>query len=314
MVSRARRNAPGQRGRELSATTWLLDGSIYFFRGYFGMPEALVDDTGQFIGGIHGFAGALAQVLLRHAAAPGAVAFDESLGSCFRNTLYPDYKANRAPPDDNIIYQFQQCYRLCELLGVACYADQRFEADDLLATLAQRTRSESIIYSKDKDLRQLVNSKCSLRDVLTEGGYSLERFREEYRFEPALFPDYQALVGDTSDNVPGVAGFGPKTAQKLIARYGPLEQVAAALPHWTTDKVGVPSVGRLADNLQAGYDQALAMRIVLRLARRAPLPPRATRRRAPQLPQLAQFLQAKRLRRVSTVLRSAGLKLDPPGA
>ena len=288
------------------STRWFIDGSIYFFRGYFGMPDSLVDDNGEPCGGIHGFAAALAQALQRHGRAPGAVTFDQSLGSCFRNLLYPAYKANRAPPDDNIIYQFEQCYRLCELLGVAHYEHTRYEADDLLASLVQRTRKNCIIYSKDKDLRQLVSVKCSLRDLLSDGGFDLAGFHVEYAFEPALFVDYQALVGDTSDNVPGVPGFGPKTAQKLVARYGDLEAIAAAITRWSDDKVGVPSGGRLAANLIANLDQALLMREVLRLDRRVPLPPRAGARGPVQAQSLAAFLHAKRLRRVGGVLRTLG--------
>ena len=91
--------------KSAGASHWLLDGSIYFFRGYFGMPDTLVDDQGEPCGGIHGFAKALAEVLKRHLGRQGAVAFDKSLGSCFRNDLYPAYKANRPLPDENIIYQ-----------------------------------------------------------------------------------------------------------------------------------------------------------------------------------------------------------------
>lgn len=286
---------------------WLLDGSIYFFRGYFGMPDTLVDDAGEPCGGIHGFAGALVAVLVQHASAPGAVAFDESLGSCFRNELYPDYKANRAPPDDNIIYQFGECVRLCQLLGVHSHASTRFEADDLLATLAARCRNEVIIYSRDKDLRQLVNTRCSIWDLTGQAGFDLAGFTAQYGFAPRLFPDYQALVGDSSDNVPGVPGFGPKTAGRLVSRYGALELLFKSVVRWSNDKVGVPSEGKLAQNLAAHADQALAMREVLRLAKDAPLPPAPMRRSAIDIDGLQEFLQAKRLRRVARELRRLGV-------
>ena len=285
-----------------ASSNWLLDGSIYFFRGYFGMPETLVDDAGEPCGGIHGFASALVTALVRHPKSPGAVAFDESLGSCFPNELFSAYKANRAPPDDNIIYQFDQCARLCELLGVASYGSTRFEADDILATLASRCRNRCIIYSKDKDLRQLVSVKCTLRDLLSDAGFDAAEFCDEYGFEPALFPDYQALVGDSSDNVPGVPGFGPKTAGKLVASYGGLEAIFKSVERWSDDKVGVPSRGKLADSLGAHAEQALEMREVLRLAKNVPLPTAAMRRKKCDRDALSDFLAAKKLRRVAATI------------
>ncbi len=287
----------------LHSTTWLLDGSIYFFRGYFGMPDTLVDSRGEPCGGVHGLARALLAALQRHGPAEGLVAFDKSLGSCFRNDLYPDYKANRAPPDDNIIYQFQQCERLCELLGVSHASDTRFEADDLLAVAARRSKSDCIIYSKDKDLRQLVKVNCRLQDILGDDLHDLAGFRSAYGFEPELFPDYQALVGDTSDNVPGIPGFGPKTAAKLVGKYGGLEQVFASRVRWSDDKVGVPSEGKLAANLVAGSAQALLMREVLRLSSDAPLPLGAQRRQAVQAAALDEFLDTMRLRRFGAELK-----------
>ncbi len=295
----------------VASSNWLLDGSIYFFRGYFGLPETLVDDTGEPCGGLHGFASALVSTLVRHPGCPGAVAFDESLGSCFRNELFPAYKANRAPPDDNIIYQFDQCARLCALLGVARYGSTRFEADDILATLASRSRRRCIIYSKDKDLRQLVTAKCSLRDLLSDSGFDAAGFGAEYGFEPALFPDYQALVGDLSDNVPGVPGFGPKTAGKLVAGYGSLEAILKSVARWSQDKVGVPSDGKLAASLAEHAAQVIEMREVLRLAKNVPLPAAAMRRKKCRQDALNAFLDAKKLRRVATMLARNPQVLSP---
>lgn len=271
------------------------------------MPDTLVDERGEPCGGIHGFASALVAVLGRHGSASGAVAFDESLGSCFRNELYPDYKANRAPPDDNIIYQFGECARLCELLGVQSFASTRFEADDLITTLAFKTSKFVTIYTKDKDLRQLVNSKCKVWDLVGQQGFNLAGFTREYRFAPSLFPDYQALVGDSSDNVPGVPGFGPKTAGRLVQRYGALEPLFESVERWTDDKVGVPSEGKLAQNLADHAEQALAMRELLRLAKDAPLPAGPMRRGKVQTVALQEFLQAKRLRKVTRDLTQLGV-------
>jgi len=283
---------------------WLLDGSIYFFRGYFGLPETLVDEAGEPCGGIHGFASALVTALTRHPDCPGAVAFDASLGSCFRNELYPAYKANRAAPDDNLIYQFAQCAQLCALLGVACYDSTRFEADDILATLASRSRKQCVIYSKDKDLRQLVTVNCMLADLLSSDCVDEAGFWQRYNFQPLLFPDYQALVGDNSDNVPGVPGFGPKTACKLVAAYGELEGVFKSVVRWSEDKIGVPSEGKLAAALKDHEEQALEMRAVLRLAKNVPLPKAPMRRKKIRFDELDEFVEAKKLRRVASMIKS----------
>jgi len=293
--------------RPEAEAVWLLDASIYFFRGYFGMRDSLIDDQGEFCGGIHGFAGALAAVLERHGTTQGAVAFDESLGTCFRNDLFADYKANRAPPDDNIRYQFAQCARLCDLLGVSHYASSRYEADDLLASLRRKSRKEIIIYSKDKDLRQLVNVRCKVWDLHEDTGFDAASFAEHYHFAPELFPDYQALVGDSSDNVPGIPGFGPKTAGRMVARYGSLEKISLAREQWTADAVGVAPSGKLATRFAEHIDRAIELREVLRLASDAPLPARALTRRRVDVDGLARFLGAKRLRQVTARLRAMGI-------
>jgi len=141
-----------------------------------------------------------------------------------------------------------------------------------------------------------------LRDLLSDAGFDATGFCDEYGFEPALFPDYQALVGDSSDNVPGVPGFGPKTAGKLVAEYGGLEAVFKSVHRWSPDEVGVPSQGKLAANLAEHMEQALEMREVLRLAKNVPLPVNAMRRKKCDHDRLNEFLAGKKLRRVAAII------------
>lgn len=259
-------------------TTWLMDGSIYFFRGYFGIPADLVDRRGHSVNGVLGFAQALVRILRDHPARGGAVTFDESLGSGFRHALFPAYKANRAPPDDDVKRQFRACRALCETLGVPGWASRQFEADDLLATLAARSRSPTIIYSKDKDLHQLINKKVHIQDTPSGDRWNLTRVQEQYGFAASLLPDYQALMGDVSDNVPGIPGVGAKTAGRLVARYGGLERVLGSVALWDQHRIGLPSTGRVANALEQFGERALLMRELVRLVSSAPLPRNATKR------------------------------------
>ena len=287
----------GRAGSEPPAKIWLMDGSIYFFRGYFGIPPSLVDRQDYPVNGVLGFAQALLWVLRQHPTGGGAVTFDESLGTGFRHRLYGDYKANRARPDADVRRQFRYCKTLCEALGIACWASAEYEADDLLATLASRSKLPTIIYSKDKDLHQLISKKISICDARSDDAWDLAAAQQNYGFAVRLLPDYQALVGDASDNVPGVPGIGPKTARRLIAQYGSLEQVLRSVSSWSQDKMGLPETGRVALGLADYGERALAMRELLRLVRSVALPTGATRRRRINQQALTRWLARSALER-----------------
>ncbi|MEM7220526.1 MAG: 5'-3' exonuclease H3TH domain-containing protein [Pseudomonadota bacterium] len=251
----------------------LIDASIYFFRGYFGMPERWFDRRGVPSNAVYTFARVLAQALSAHPRRL-AVAFDESLGTCFRHAIWPAYKANRVPPDDAVRAQFRHCRALCELLGVPHYGGPEFEADDYLASLTRRAlqgRGDIYIYSKDKDLRQLLSDRVNILEQ--PGGTRMDRstFEHEWAFPPRLWPDYQALVGDSSDNVPGVHGVGERSARLLIGAYGPLESVLASPGHWARDGLRLARPAQVEAALAADGARALDMRRVLRLRRDVPL-------------------------------------------
>lgn len=248
----------------------LLDGTFLFFRGLHSQGDDIVDSLGQPTGGVYGFASAVLSLLTGASARHALVLFDESLGTGFRHELYPDYKATRPLPDDNIRRQLSACQRLCDVLGLASQASQRFEADDLIASAAARWPGEVRIVSRDKDLKQLLSDRVVMFDPVTRVTHDAKRFTADFGFSPTLFPDYQALVGDSSDNVPGIPGIGDKTARLLIAQYGSLENVLASQPRWQADGVKLPPAGRVAMGLSEYGARALEMRVLLRLSTEAP--------------------------------------------
>ena len=163
---------------------YLIDASIYIFRAYYSVPDNLFNDDGQPINALHGFAGFLAAFLDEVKPQHLAVVFDESLTSSFRNAIYPDYKANREPPPDELKQQFQSCRTLVQSLGMADFSSNSFEADDLIGTLAACMREQGyavVILRADNELAQLLEAP----DLLWE--YARQR-RHFYSDIPAWLP------------------------------------------------------------------------------------------------------------------------------
>ncbi|MGD8418750.1 MAG: 5'-3' exonuclease H3TH domain-containing protein, partial [Pseudomonadales bacterium] len=199
-----------------------------------------------------------------------AAAFDESLTTCWRNDLYPAYKANRPPADENIGHQLDLCRSVTAGLGVPVLADLQWEADDFIATLARRSRRPVVIVSRDKDLKQLLREEISLLDPKDGSTTDHGAFRAELGFAPTSYPDYQALTGDSVDNVPGVPGVGPKSAGRLIGCFGTLEALYDTAADWSA--AGIKRGSRMAERLEASEEAAFLYRRILRLDDRVPLP------------------------------------------
>lgn len=204
---------------------YLVDASIYIFRAYYSVPDTLTNSTGNPINALHGFAGFLGGFLEEVRPRHLAVVFDESLNTSFRNDIFPDYKANRETPPAELEQQFGYCRTLVQSLGLADFSSNRYEADDLIGTIAARLRSQDfsvVILSADKDLAQLLEDGDMLWD------YARNR-KHHYRDIPAWLgvaahqvADWLALSGDAVDNIPGVPGIGPKTAAALLAQFDSL--------------------------------------------------------------------------------------------
>ena len=216
-----------------SSRAWLIDASVYIFRAWFSLPDRWHSPGGMPLNAVVGYAGFLHEIL-EHTS-PDAhliAAFDESLGSCFRNEIYAGYKASRELPDEALAFQLQACRELSERAGLPCFGGPRYEADDYLATLARLAREQGLavsVLTRDKDLGQLLH-----RDDDRWWDYAADReldaaaFAAHFGVTPGQFADYLALVGDAIDDIPGVPGVGPKTAAALLQGFGTLHAMAAA--------------------------------------------------------------------------------------
>ncbi len=181
---------------------------------------------------VFGFARFLGDLLERTRPQFVGVAFDRRLASSYRNAIYPPYKANREPAPPDLAVQFDYCRELCAHLGLAVFVDSYYEADDLIGTLAQRMRGHGIrsaFITRDKDLAQLVRDGDLYWDFGARGQLGYRDVERHFGVAPERFADYLALTGDTSDNIPGVPGVGPKTAAALMRAFASIDDLYAGL-------------------------------------------------------------------------------------
>lgn len=207
---------------------YLIDASIYIFRAFYSVPDTLYNNDGQPINALHGFAGFLAEFLAEARPEHLAVVFDESLTTSFRNAIYPDYKANREPPPEELKRQFAYCRTLVQSLGLADFSSPVFEADDLIGTLAARMREQGyavVILSADKDLAQLIEPADMLWDYARKRRHGYKDIPDWLGVEAWQVADWLALTGDSVDNIPGVPGIGAKTAAALLGEFETLENI-----------------------------------------------------------------------------------------
>jgi len=207
---------------------YLVDASVFIFRAYYSVPIDVTDRDGNPINAVHGFARFLGDLLERESPGHIAVAFDESLEQSYRNEIYPEYKANRDPAPPELKRQFALCREVVRALGVAEYGSSRYEADDIIGTLAYLARREGqavTIVSRDKDLTQLVSAVDIYWDAVADVRYGYGDIEERFGVIPERMADFLALMGDAVDNVPGVPGVGRKTAATLLKHFDTLEGV-----------------------------------------------------------------------------------------
>lgn len=204
--------------------TLLLDASIYIFQYYFSLPDHWHSREGWPTGAVYGFTTFLLRLLETEEPRRIAACFDTSLGSCFRNQLYPNYKMSRVPPDEALAFQLKACRQVAEMLGIACFSSKSHEADDLIGSLcraARRARAPVAILSRDKDLGQLLRREQDwLWDYANNERYHAQHIHLRFGVTPLQLADYLALVGDRIDDIPGVPGLGPKTAAALLVNHG----------------------------------------------------------------------------------------------
>jgi DNA polymerase-1 len=248
---------------------YLVDGSGYIFRAYHAMPALTRPSDGLPVGAIHGFCAMLWKLLREKKASERpthlAVIFDHSRIS-FRNDIYPEYKAHRPEPPEDLVPQFPLIRDAVRAFGVPAVELPGFEADDLLATYARQAEeagAETVIVSSDKDLMQLVRPKVTMYDPMKDRRIGEDEVREKFGVEPGKVVEVQALAGDSTDNVPGVPGIGVKTAAELINQYGDLETLLAQAG-------GIRQKGR-REKLLENADKARVSRQLVKLRDDAPV-------------------------------------------
>jgi DNA polymerase-1 len=225
----------------------------------------MTSPTGQPVNAVFGFTRDLLNILRDKKPTYLLCAFDLS-GPTFRDEIYTEYKAHRSEMPDELVPQFDPLREMVTALGVPILEVEGYEADDILATVARIADEEGArcsIVTSDKDCRQLISSQVRLYNVRKNQFLDAEVLHKEWGIRPDQVVDFQALVGDSVDNVPGVPLIGPKIAGQLLQQYDTLDQV---LVH-----AGEVAGAKRRENLQTYKDQALLSRELVRLDRRVPL-------------------------------------------
>ena len=219
----------------------LVDGSSYLYRAFHAMPS-LTNSKGEPTGAMYGVINMLRSLLKEYDPEHIAVVFDAK-GKTFRDDMYPEYKANRPPMPGELRQQIEPLHDAVRAMGLPLLIVDGVEADDVIGTLARQASAEGIpvlISTGDKDIAQLVDGNVTLINTMTNTTMDHDGVAEKFGVPPEKIIDYLALIGDTSDNVPGVPKVGPKTAVKWLDQYGSLKQV---MEH--ADEIG----GKVGENL-----------------------------------------------------------------
>ncbi len=243
---------------------FLIDGMGYIFRAFHALPP-LTTSKGLPTGAVFGFCQMVLELQKRFSPGHLAVVLDSGR-TTFRNRIYPDYKANREEPPDELKPQFPLVEKAVDAFGLPTLRMQGYEADDLIASVAEKMRGTGVpvvIVSSDKDLMQLVSKDVLMFDPLKRVFIGPEQVLERFGVPPEKVVEIQGLAGDSSDNIPGVPGVGPKTAAKLIQDYGDIENV---LKHLGDFK------GKLQENLKAHAEDARLSKKLATLVRDAKVP------------------------------------------
>ncbi len=225
----------------------LVDGSSYLYRAFYALP-ALTNSRNEPTGAVYGVANMLRKLLTDYEADYAAVVFDAK-GKTFRDELFEQYKAHRPPMPDDLRAQIAPLHAIVRASGLPCLVVEGVEADDVIGTLAQQAAAEGIntlISTGDKDMAQLVNDRITLINTMSNTVLDRQGVVEKFGIAPEQIIDYLALVGDTSDNIPGIPKVGPKTAVKWLTAYGSLDNIVAHAEE-------IP--GKVGENLRAHLGQ-----------------------------------------------------------
>ena len=254
-------------------TLHLVDASMYVFRAWHSMPDEFHDADGWPTNAVHGFARFLLELLERERPRHIAIAFDEALDSCFRNAIYPAYKANRDPAPPELRRQFAWCKALCKAVGLVTLAHTDYEADDLIGTAVHAGRRDgfrSIIVSADKDLSQLLQADDEQYDFAKAVRWKADGVKARHGVHAHQIADYLALTGDAVDNIPGISGIGAKSAAILLAHFESLDALLARIDE--VPFLRLRGAAGMATRLREQREHALLWRQLTTIALDAPLP------------------------------------------
>ena len=254
-------------------TLHLIDASLYVFRAWHSMPPEFFDTDGAPVNAVHGFTRFLCDFLERTQPTHVVIAFDESLTSSFRNAIYPAYKANRELPPEELKVQFDYCKRVAGALGLCVLRDTQYEADDLIgsAVVVARTHGmRSVIVSADKDFGQLIGDDDEQWDFSKDQRWDATGVKQRLGVRPDQVVDYLALTGDAVDNIPGVAGIGPKTAAQLLAHFDTLDALYARIEE--VPYLRLRGAGQTYVRLNEQRAQAMLSRTLASIVLDAPVP------------------------------------------
>lgn len=246
-----------------ASRVYLVDGSSYVHRAFHAIPH-LSSPSGMPTNAAYGFTNMLLKLLAEAHPTHVGVVFDAP-GPTFRDEIYADYKATRPALSEDLAPQIPVIHEVVEKLGIAALCEPGVEADDVIATLATRFADrgwECVVVTGDKDLMQIVGPRVLLWDTMRDRWIDARAVEEKWGVPPERLADLFALVGDSSDNVPGVRGIGPKTAAELIRRFGSLEELLARTEE--VERMPLRGAARIADRLRKEADAA---RTSLRLVR-----------------------------------------------
>ena len=224
----------------------LVDGSSYLYRAYHALPP-LTTSKNQPTGAIKGVISMIKRVLIDHPDSPLAVVFDAK-GKTFRHDMYSEYKANRPPMPEDLVQQIEPIHRIISLMGIKLIMISGVEADDVIGTLAEQARQKrlnTVISTGDKDMTQLVCDNVSVVNTMSGELLDENGVMKKFGVGPELITDYLALIGDKSDNVPGVDKVGPKTAVKWLNEYKNIEGIKK-----NAESIG----GKVGENLRSSIE------------------------------------------------------------
>ncbi len=253
----------------MSKRLLLIDGHSMAYRAFYALPaENFTTASGQHTNAIYGFATMLLSLLSSEKPTHVAVAFDVSRKT-FRSEIFPEYKANRAKTPDEFRSQMSYLHELVNAFGITQFEVEGYEADDVIATITKRAEKEGaevFICTGDRDSFQLVNDKTTVlypkRGVSDLARMTPDAVQEKYGMSPSQYPDFAALRGDPSDNLPSIPGVGEKTAAKWVVEYGSLQELLS-----NVDKVG----GKVGQALRDSIDNVIRNRELTQLVAEVPM-------------------------------------------